>query len=502
MMTYERSAGILMHITSLPSPFGIGDMGPEAYRFADFLHKAGQTWWQVLPTNQVGSDSNYSPYSGLSAFAGNILLISPRLLEQDGLLSASDIDQAGLADLESFAEVERHKKKLFTIAFDNWESKGGAEHQEFTRFSSDNHYWLEDYALYTALRDEYGNKWKEWPDVLKMRQSAAIAEAKRTYEQAIKRESFFQFVFYSQWKALQAYCHNKQVRFFGDMPIYVDHLSCDVWSHRDIFKLDREGEMITVAGVPPDYFSENGQLWNMPVYDWPQQKERGYDWWVRRIKHNLQSYDIVRLDHFRGFVDYWEVARGEETAKNGKWTRGPREFLFDKIKEAFPNMPIIAEDLGEIDQPVYDLMDTYELPGMRVLQFAWGDNLGENPHIIHMHRKNMVAYTGTHDNIPVQAWYSKTDDGIRDLINTYVGHKVTTDTINEHFIHLVWQSVADISITTTQDLLGLGEEGTMNIPGEAKGNWTWRMEEGVLTDKLAERLQELTKVTGRLPPKR
>ncbi|MFA0963777.1 4-alpha-glucanotransferase [Roseivirga sp. BDSF3-8] len=493
---FHRSSGILMHITSLPSPYGIGDLGPAAYRFADFLSKAGQSWWQILPTNQVGEDSNYSPYSGLSAFAGNILLISPESLQKRGYLERNEIEKP--SSVSDFREAEKYKRSLLEIAFMRWEEQGGIHQNEFISFCSLNAHWLEDYALYTALRETYGKSWLSWPDKYKKHDRAALEEAKEKSARTILKEKFQQYLFFEQWEALKAYCRINQIRFFGDMPIYVDHQSCDVWSHQDIFKLDAEGNMLSVAGVPPDYFSEDGQLWNMPIYKWETQKGRGFDWWVKRIRHNLSVYDIVRLDHFRGFVDFWEVPYGEETARNGKWSRGPRESLFDKLKAEFPDMPIIAEDLGEIDQPVYDLMESYDLPGMRVLQFAWDDNPGKNPHIVHQHLKNQIAYTGTHDNIPVKAWFSKLDDASREKLAAYIGQPVSSENIHKHFLRLVWESVANISITTTQDLLGLGEEGIMNIPGKAEGNWTWRLKDGALSDEFAADLRSLTWISGRL----
>ena len=495
----ERSAGILIHISSLPSRFGIGDLGPESYAYADFLDTAGQTYWQILPISPTEISSGNSPYSGLSAFAGNILLISPEQLLEEGLLEKKDLlEKVANSNKVNYEEVTRLKIPLLDKAFSNFQVGTNSElSKAFDKFCKEEAGWLEDYSLYAALKSEYKSGWQKWPEGIKFRKESAIKKVKEELKEGIRKEQFFQFLFYQQWFKLKAYCNKKGIRIFGDIPFYVGLESSDVWAKPEVFKLDKDLNPTAVSGVPPDYFSETGQLWGTPVFRWEDMKKEVHLWWLLRLKQCLRIYDLLRLDHFRAFSAYWEVPAGEETAINGQWEKGPGASFFKELKQVLPNLPLVAEDLGDIDQPVHDLMDQFKLPGMRILQFAFGDNPGENLYAPHHHVKNSLVYTGTHDNNTVRGWYNNASTKEKRNLAQYTGRRIQTNKAHEVMIQMAHSSVAHISVVPMQDYLALGEEGIMNKPSVPEGNWEWRLMNGEANQQLAKSLGKLMKLYGR-----
>jgi len=507
----KRGCGILLHITSLPSPFGIGDLGSGAYRFADFLSETKQSFWQVLPLNPTSTLRENSPYSSPSAFAGNPLLISPELVMKEGLLSRS-----GLKDVPSFPNgrvqyraVTKYKQTLFHTAYQNFKEQRKRD-WEFDSFCHENAHWLEDYALFTVLKSHFGGRvWSRWPKEIRDRKAKRIHLLKEKFRDRMEMKKFLQHLFFKQWLSLKSYCNSKGIQIIGDVPIYVNYDSVDVWAHPEIFKLDANKGPLTVAGIPPDYFSSTGQLWGNPIYRWDVLKRKNYSWWVKRIAHNLKIFDMVRLDHFKGFVDYWEIPAGDRTAVNGTWVKGPGEDFFYAHQKHFPHLPFIAEDLGLITAEVHLLRDQFEFPGMRVLQFAFGnDPLAEEYKPAHYIR-NCVAYLGTHDNDTLIGWLHgsrdhstrKPDEINRERKNAlkYLGYQGRRrKDIHWEFIRLLMMSVANLVILPMQDLLGLGEEARMNRPATAKGNWEWRLLRGQLTPSLRKRLAEMTNIYGRV----
>ncbi|PKV62869.1 4-alpha-glucanotransferase [Pontibacter ramchanderi] len=502
MIIPKRSSGILLHITSLPSAYGIGDLGPEAYKFADLLAEAGQRYWQILPLNPTEIGSGNSPYSSHSAFAGNPLLISPERLVDDGLLDRKDLRAGGGFNKTKvdFPKVAAYKVKLLHQAYDNFkDGQAGKLKGEFIRFQEAHKAWLPDFTWFVAFKHYYDRKpWTEWPEKLKNRQGHAMEALTAELAGEIEREAFFQFLFYRQWEALKAYCTSREITFIGDMPFYVSHDSADVWAHPHIFKLDRAGMPTAVSGVPPDYFSESGQLWGTPVFDWKALQEQGFDWWLQRIAHNLELFGLLRLDHFRAFSAYWEVPADEKTAINGKWVKTPGAPLLDLVRKRFPAMPIIAEDLGEIDQPVRDLMAAFDLPGMRVLLFAFGEDLPQSLYAPHHHVLNSIVYTGTHDNSTVRAWYEH--DASRDdkkRLSDYSGQQLSKENAHQVMGRLAYMSVAQLVVLPLQDVLGLGKEAIMNKPSTANGNWLWRLQPGLFTKVIAKKLRQQVELYGR-----
>ncbi|MDQ3393856.1 MAG: 4-alpha-glucanotransferase [Bacteroidota bacterium] len=500
-MKQKRSSGIILHITSLPSKYGIGDFGPEAYEFAEFLKDTAQKYWQILPLNPVQEGSGYSPYSGLSAFAGNPLLISPELLQSDGWVETEDLNFESKAskDKVDFEEVAQFKNKLFDAAFKTFKKKGGQQNQEYLDFEKENSYWLDDFALFMSIKNKFdGKMWTEWPEAIRDREQQQIRNLKDELKDAIEKEKFLQFVFFKQWEKLKKHCINKNVHFFGDLPIYVGYDSADVWSNPQYFKLDGNKQPITVSGVPPDYFSETGQLWGTPVFDWDVLKEEQYDWWVKRIEQNLKMFDLLRLDHFRAFSAFWEVPNGEETAINGSWKKGPGNDLFNILKEKFPHMPFIAEDLGEIDDDVRKLMGDFKLPGMKVLLFAFGKDLPGSAYAPHHHIPHCLVYTGTHDNNTVRGWFeneASEEDKIR--LSFYVNYSLNKNNVHEAMIRLAMMSVADLVIFPMQDILGLGQDAIMNKPSVAKGNWSWRLKKELITKNVSRDLLDMVVIFDR-----
>ena len=500
-----RSSGLLLHLTSLPSPFGIGDLGPGAHAFAAFLARAGQSVWQILPVDPTAVTSYNDPYHSVGALAGNPLLISPEALVDDGLLDPDDIASPPdfPTDRVDYEAVTAYKDGLFKIAHARFAaSQAPAEIMaDYRAFRLANASWLDDFALYMALREDRGGPWPSWPEPLRDRDPEALEQARRDLAQSVDRAVFLQWIFQRQWDALHARCRELGVRIFGDMPVYVDHDSVDCWSAPGCFKLDGDGMPTAVSGVPPDYFSATGQLWGTPVYDWDAMERRGFDWWLARVERNLALFDMLRIDHFRGLVAYWEVPAGEDTAMNGQWVEAPVERFMTALTRRFPCLPIVAEDLGVITPDVRETMARFKLPGMKILLFAFGSDLPTNPYAPHNMVQDCVVYTGTHDNNPVLGWWDQeatADDKARFLayLGAHLGREVPRGAVPWEMVRLAMLSTAALAVVPVQDLLGLGAEARMNRPGNLAGNWTWRLEPGAV-DGLAEKLAELTCLTNR-----
>jgi 4-alpha-glucanotransferase len=476
----KRSAGILLAMSSLPSPFGIGDMGPGARAFADILHRSGQKYWQLLPLSPVSALQQFSPYSSYASFAGNEWYISPELLVTDGLLTQQNIDSHALPELDKtdYETAGKIKQELFDIAWTNFKTgKATQLKKPFAAYCKAEAYWLDDYALYAQLRQyHYNQPWHTWPDEYKLRDMDALKAFAKLHADGINKTKWLQFIFARQWEQLKVYCHKLGVHLFGDLPFYVSYDSADVWANRELFSLDESGAMLHVAGVPPDYFNADGQLWGMPVFCWDKLQAQNFDWWIKRVKKNLQYFDLLRLDHFRAFASYWAVPAHETTAINGQWETAPGQAFFEALKKELGSLPLVAEDLGDIDDTVYQLRDEFGLPGMKVLQFAWGDTLATSPHIAHNFSDNFIAYTGTHDNNTTKGWYRQDiDKAVRKQIKSYIGHKVNADNVNAEFIKMALASVADTVIVPLQDWLGLDESARMNTPAAIENNWLWRI---------------------------
>ncbi|WP_025762323.1 malto-oligosyltrehalose synthase [Dyadobacter tibetensis] len=497
-----RSAGILMHISSLAAPFGIGDLGPEAYGFVDFLARSNQSVWQLLPLNPTSEHEHHSPYSTLSSQAGNMLLISPALLYRDGLLENINLksyyrNNEGKVDYKAVLEV---KGEILSRAYESFKNKRSSKMlRAFDDFCNKNLSWLDDYALFMVIRDMHECKpWYEWEPAYRKYDPEQLQKVSDEKEDALRYQKWIQFIFDRQWKALQKYAHRKQICLLGDIPFYVSYNSVDVWAHQSLFKVDEEGEMVGVAGVPPDAFSAEGQLWGMPTFNWEYMKERQYDWWVSRLKKNKELFDLLRFDHFRAFVDYWEVPGSSPTAEGGSWVAGPGTDFFDTISRELNGLPFVAEDLGASNPEVFRIRDQYRLPGMKVLQFAFDENFAQSPHIPHEYGVDFLVYTGTHDNNTTLGWFQdETDEEIRARIESYVGFKVDEKNVVDTFIRLIYASVAQTAILPIQDVLYLGSEAKMNRPGTTEGNWSWRLLPGQLTNAEENSLKLWTKLYNR-----
>lgn len=511
-MSHPRESGLLLHITSLPGPYGIGDLGPEAYRFADFLEAAGQTLWQMLPVVPVGY--GYSPYASPSTFAGNPMFISPDLLVADGLLSKGDLfDTPEFPESRvDFQRVEPFKERLLETAWRTFSAGGFGElTDEFESFRTRNAVWLESYALFHVLKTHHDlTEWTAWDTRFAQRDPDAIAAFRKEHADDILRIQFQQYVFDRQWKRLKAYCNARSIRIFGDLPIYVAQDSADVWGNPELFHLDESGRATVISGVPPDYFSKTGQRWGNPIYRWDEMAETGYEWWTARMRRILELVDLVRLDHFRGFEAYWEIPASEETAVNGRWVDGPGAELFETLDRNLGELPLVAENLGVITEGVTDLMNRFNLPGMAILQFAFDDN-ADNEFLPHNYSPDIVAYTGTHDNDTFTGWYREThstqDVEVIHRAKRYCREylDVTEDELDQiHWkaIRALMASVAERVVTPVQDVLGLGVDARMNTPGEPDGNWAWRMQPDALGHDERDRLRKLTRVYGRLPEQR
>lgn len=488
-----------MHISCLPSAFGIGDLGPEAYEFVDFLNEARQQYWQILPLNPTDLIHHNSPYHSCSAFAGNPLLISPELLVEKGFLEQESLTQSPDFPMNrvDFASVIPFKEDLLEKAFVQFFDQSKPD--DFQLFYEQNAYWLEDYALFTVLKALFkGKTWSDWEVALRDRQPEALAQVKEEHIRALERVYFEQYLFFTQWQDLKRYGNEKGIRIFGDMPIYVVYDSVDVWTHPELFNLNEDKRPITVSGVPPDYFSETGQLWGNPVYRWDMLKDSAYDWWIRRMEHNLRLFDLVRIDHFRGFVAYWEVPASEKNAINGQWVQAPVDDFFQKVLEKVPRDAIIAEDLGLITPDVEDVMKRFNLPGMKVLLFAFNDDPATNPYAPHNHVEHCVVYTGTHDNNTARGWFeNELAPEMKRKFFSYLGREVTGENIHIELIRLAMMSVAEMIIIPLQDLLGLDQRARMNLPASKKGNWQWRLLPNQIDENVSRFLKEMTEVYGR-----
>lgn len=506
-MRLPRCSGVLLHPTSLPGPDGIGDLGPESTLLLEFMASAGQHVLQVLPLGPTGYGD--SPYQSFSTFAGNPLLVSPTLLRDQGLLSAGDL----LArpefpeDRVDFGRVIEWKRTVIRRVWETFvHDAANPDRQAYAAFCEQHAHWLNDYALFMALKDRHGGiQWTAWDRPYAMRDPDALAQARDDMDDAIAALKFGQFLFFRQWDRFRAEARGRGIRIVGDIPIYVAHDSADVWAHRELFHLDAEGNPTVVAGVPPDYFSKTGQLWGNPIYRWDHAAETGYAWWVERLRATLGLVDVVRLDHFRGFESYWEVPAGEATAVNGRWVPGPKDWIFDTFKFVYgPDLPIIAENLGVITEDVEALRRRFDLPGMAVFQFGYGPDATLSPLPAHAFCYRLVAYSGTHDNDTLMGWWSSLDaDASGRLTKQYIARYLDlrdTDEFNWAVIRALMASVADVVILPVQDLLGLGSEGRMNFPGRTHGNWAWRLAAGALTPRLSERLGELAVLYGRCGP--
>lgn len=501
-MRFVRSSGVLVHPTSFPSRYGVGDLGDAAYRFVDFLVGARQSLWQILPLGPTGYGD--SPYQCFSAFAGNPLLISPDMLIGDGFLPETAVAYVPPfpKDLVDYGPVITYKESLLAQAYQHFRTHGTAEqHAAFEAFCVDQEYWLEDFALFMAVKnyhaDQEGGVWNTWPEDIARREPEAMADWSARLANDVERHKFLQFLFFRQWLNLKQYANERGVKIVGDIPIFVAYDSADVWANPDLFFLNEDGSPQFIAGVPPDYFSETGQRWGNPLYRWPRMAQNNYAWWVKRLTMTFTQADIVRIDHFRGFDAYWEIPAEEPTAIKGRWVKGPGADFFEKMRAQLGDLPIIAEDLGVITPEVRALRDDFDFPGMKILQFAFGGerNSGFLPH--NFQTPNCVVYTGTHDNDTTVGWYNSADEWERDHVRRYLG--VDGRNIAWDMIRLAWMSVADTAVATMQDLMALGTEARMNFPGKTGGYWRWRYTPEMLHPGMAARLHELTELYGRIP---
>lgn len=491
----KRSSGILMHISSLPSPYGIGTFGSDAYEFVDFLDKSELGYWQVLPLNPTSYGD--SPYQSPSAFAGNPNFIDFDLLQEEGLLEASEYENLDFGNNETrvdYGKIFEHKLDILKLAFNRGK---GEYNEEIEKFKSENTYWLEDYALYMAVK--YANDlkpWHKWDENIKLREEKAINHYKEKLSVEIDYWVFIQFIFYKQWGNLRKYANDRNIKVIGDVPIYVAEDSVDVWTKSENFLLDDEKAPIAVAGVPPDDFNDDGQYWGNPLYDWEYLKKHDYDWWVERFKANLKLYDVLRLDHFRGFESYWAIKFGVKTAAEGEWRKGPNKEIFDCLEKRLGEIPMIIEDLGQVTEDLVAFRESVGYPPMKILQVSFSS--GEtNEHLPHHHERNWVVYTGTHDHPTIPEWLEKIDKDSLDYAKKYL-------LLNEEegftwgMIRGAWSSVANLAIAQMQDFLEIGDEGRMNFPDTRSGNWQWRVKKEDLTDELSDRIKDLSKIYDRL----
>jgi 4-alpha-glucanotransferase len=472
----RRRGGVLLHITSLPS----GTIGADAYRFVDFLSESGMTIWQMLPLGPTHSDQ--SPYQCLSAHAASNKLIC--------------LDQIGLQDWADLDPFESDVENVIKVAYPQFEQRASDQQKsEFTIFCQHQADWLDDYVLFCEIRESQQNQaWFEWPEALRKRDEAALSSFKGVYQQALTIRKFEQFLFFQQWKALKQYANNKGVLLFGDMPIFVAHDSADVWANSTLFTLDEQGQSTRVAGVPPDYFSDTGQRWGNPLYQWPEHEQQDYLWWQQRLTTQLALFDLIRIDHFRGFEACWEIPANCETAIDGYWVKAPGEALLDKLVSVFGELPLVAEDLGIITTEVTALREKYAMPGMKILQFAFGGG-ADNPYLPHHHQSDSVAYTGTHDNDTTLGWYRALDDQTKNYITDYFGQ--SNEDIAWQFNRVALQSVAHLAVLPMQDILALDGSHRMNVPGTTDGNWVWSFEWDRLEQDTSERLKHLNALYGR-----
>ncbi|WP_420148341.1 4-alpha-glucanotransferase [Spirosoma sp.] len=526
-MLQQRSSGLLLHITSLPSAHGIGDLGPEAYRFADFLKASGQTYWQILPLTPVDPGAGFSPYSSPSAFAGNILMISLEKLAEERFLTRADLDvfneqpvqdvtvtvptntpgdatSAIMAGPLIQAPNTMHaawikKRPLLQQAAEAFlQNATPAQRSDYDRFCSWHVNWLNDYALFSALQEETGEpNWIRWPTELVRRNPTALDRQNRLLHDRIEVVKVLQYFFMRQWNELTAYCFDQKIHLIGDIPIYVQFNSADVWANPTLFKLDENFQPLFVAGAPPDYFSEYGQRWGNPIYDWAEHERTDFAWWMHRLRHQMSLYSLTRLDHFLGFGVYWEIPAHEPTAKVGEWVKAPIEPFMHAMHRQFVNLPVIGEDLGAKAGEIQPYLRHYGIPGMRVIQFAFGYDLPTSTHAPHNHTENFVVYSGTHDNNTTLGWFRESDDAQRQRLANYLGIKITEKNVVDQICRLTMQSVARLAIMPVQDILNLDETNRMNTPGAGGRSWQWRLQPGQLTRSVATKLLKLTRMTGR-----
>ena len=502
-MLQLRQSGILLHITSLPSPHGVGDLGPEAYRFADFLAATGQTYWQILPLTPLDPGAGFSPYSSPSAFAGNTLMISFDRLVEQGLLPVGEVAEL-VAEWQhteaSMATAWSKKQPLLRRAAETFIDQGLATAGlGFDTFCYVQANWLDDYALFVALQQDLNIlTWNNWPDALVRRDADELVTQTVRLAHEILIIKVLQYLFYQQWNDLINYCYTRKIHIIGDIPIYVQQNSADVWGNKTLFKLDEGGLPLFVAGAPPDYFSADGQRWGNPIYDWAEHERTGFAWWIRRMRHQMSLYSLTRLDHFLGFETYWEIPAAEPTAKVGTWVKAPIESFIQAMYRQFVQLPLVAEDLGARSAEIQPFLRHYAIPGMRVAQFAFGDDLPTSSHIVHNHTLNNVVYTGTHDNNTTLGWFRQGADDLRQRLNEYFGVPVTEENVVSLMSRMTMQSTARLAIMPIQDVLNLNEDNRMNTPGLGGYSWQWRLKPGQITPEAGAQLLALTKMTGRV----
>jgi 4-alpha-glucanotransferase len=492
-----RASGLLLHVSSLPSQFGIGDLGPNAFRWIDLLADASQGWWQMLPLGPTGLGN--SPYDPLSTFAGNLQFISPERLVEERLLEWEDFGNDSFTEPKvPFAAVRRFKSRLLHIAWERFHSPRGEPLRErYDRFRAEQKDWLDDFALFIAIKEEQGGQFfYHWPQALKCREPLALQQARHRLDSRIEFVRFCQFLFFDQWDRMRQYALSRHVRLMGDMPFFVSHDSAEVWANAHLFMLNEERHPIVVAGVPPDYFSATGQLWGNPIYDWQAMQREGYAWWLRRLSALLKLVDGVRLDHFRAFAAAWHIPAGAPTAESGEWVPGPAADFLAAAEKSLGGLPFIAEDLGLITEDVRELRDTFELPGMRVLQFAF-DGDPDNLFLPHQYVENSVAFTGTHDNDTTRGWYHSLDPATQRHVTSWFDRDLHETEIAHTMLSAVWESASALAIAPFQDVLNLDSTGRMNIPGVADGNWDWRAPSETLDPRTFAPLGELTARTNR-----
>lgn len=501
-MKFERSAGILLHPTSLPGDYGIGSLGKNALYFVDFLESCGQTLWQVFPLGPTGYGD--SPYQSFSTFAGNPLLIDLEELKNDGLLSKSDLDSFPHFEKSNidYGRVIEEKNNLLRLAFQNYKTNGRTFIKECGKFCDDNAFWLNDFALFMAVKEYHGGKlWTEWDEEIAFRKDDAVDKWMEKLEYQVNYQKFLQYTFFKQWHKVKEYANKKGIKIIGDIPIFIAYDSSDLWANKKYFTVDNKGKLLTVAGVPPDYFSETGQLWGNPLYNWIELEKDNFEWWKQRIKKSLELVDIVRIDHFRGLDAFWEIPGGSPNAIKGRWVKAPGKKLFEEIKKDLGDLPIIAEDLGVITNSVEELRDHFGFPGMKILQFSFGET-GDKKFLPHNHVKNCVVYTGSHDNDTTKGFFEaekKSKSGIYEWAQKYLNYY--GDNITFELIKTAYASVANLVIIPMQDILELGTEARMNFPGKLGGNWTWRFSWDQIHEGLASTYKEMTEMYERPPIK-